>query len=538
MGLEENALIGSNPTSLLEMLLRAPDQAAAVLDSIDAMVVVLDHRGHPILLNRACATATGYDLAHVKDHPFWDRFCHAEESIEINAIFSSLRSGGAPVTREGLWLTMDRRGLRVASTLRPLVDDDGVVRLVICTGFDVTARHGRHHALTEQNAELERQTREQEELFRRKDEFLAMVSHELRTPLVTGLGYIDLLLGGHLGAVAPGIVERMKVAWRNLNRLSSLVDDILAYQRATRRSLGGSLQLESLDLQELCQECVGEFLVRHDDLTERVRLETPDGLVLVRADPDSMRRVLANLLENAVHHGGPDAEIRLLVDFVPGRRVAVSVCDSGAGMDEAAVARVFEPFVQAGADRSGSGLGLAIVRGILQAHGAEPLLESDVGAGTKVSFLLKQSDAAAALPRTLTPVHVPIIKMHAQARILLVDDDRDTLEFLQLALESAGYQVSTAASAESALERVTERVPDLFILDLSLPGQDGIRLCRRLKTDSITSHLPIYMFTGRADDASRRRAETAGADGYIVKPVDARSLLRTVQVALGELDSN
>lgn len=524
--------------SLLKVLLTSPDLVAALLDGIDAMVVVLDHRGHPVLLNRACVEATGYDLAQVKDHPFWDRFCSSDEAIDTNALFSQLRSGGAPVSRETFWLTRDRRRLRVASTLRPLPDDNGVVQMFVCTGCDVSASDRNHRELKQQNAELERQTREQEDLFRQKDEFLAMVSHELRTPLVTGLGYIDLLLGGHLGTVAPEIIKRMKVAWRNLSRLSSLVDDVLAYQRATRRSLGGALQLESVDLRELCQECVGEFLVRHDDRAERVRLEVPDGQMLVRADPDSIRRVLANLLENAAHHGGADVDILLIVDFAPGRRAAVSVCDNGVGMDDATASRVFEPFVQAGSNRSGSGLGLAIVHGILRAHSTEPHLQSEAGEGTRVSFLLKLSDTAASLPRCLTPVHVPIIKMHAQARILLVDDDWDTLEFLQLALESAGYEVATAPSAERAMERVAQRVPDLFILDLALPGQDGIRLCRGLKTDSLTAHVPVYMFTGRADEPSRRRAEAAGADGYIVKPVDARSLLRTVQLALGEVHSS
>ncbi len=517
------------------MLSEAPGLAATLLDGIDALVVVLDHRGYPVLLNRTCSATTGYALEHVKDLPFWESFCPSEDALETNAAFSQLRGGSDAVTREGFWLTRDRRRLRVVSTLRPLADNDGTIQMFVCTGCDITEQDRALRKAKQQNAELEHQSREQETLFRQKDEFLATVSHELRTPLVTGLGYIDLLLGGHLGVVAPKIVERMKVAWRNLNRLSSLVDDILAYQRATRRSSGGSLQLESMDLRELCQECVGEFLVRHDDKAKRLRMETPDGLVLVRADPDSIRRVLANLLENAAHHGGEHADIQLIVDFAPGRRVAVSVCDSGVGMDEASVTRVFEPFVQAGSDRSGSGLGLAIVHGILLAHGTEPLLQSEAGQGTRVSFMLKLSDAAAALPRCLTPVYVPVIKMHAQARIMLVDDDRDTLDFLQLALESAGYEVATATSAERAMKRVSQRVPDLFILDLSLPGQDGIRLCRQLKTDLLTASVPIYMFTGRADEVSRRRAEAAGADGYIVKPVDARSLLRTVQHALGEL---
>ncbi len=517
------------------MLSKAPDLAATLLDDIDAMVLVLNHRGHPIVVNQACRAATGYDLDQVSGRPFWDSFCPSDESIETNAVFSHLRSGGAPTTREGFWLTRDRRRIRVLATLRPLADDDGTVQMFLCTGFDITTQNRTLRELRHQNAELERQSREQEDLFRQKDEFLATVSHELRTPLVTGLGYIDLLLGGHLGTVAPKIVERMKVAWRNLNRLSSLVDDILAYQRATRHSLGGLLQLESVDLREICQECVGEFLVRHDDQVKRLRLETPDGLVMARADPDSMRRVLANLLENAANHSGDNADIQLIVDFAPGRRVAVSVCDNGVGMDETTVSRVFAPFVQAGDDRSGSGLGLAIVQGILQAHGTEPLLQSEAGVGTRVSFLLKLSDSIAALPRCLTPIYVPVIKMHAHARILLVDDDLDTLDFLQLALESAGYEVTTAPSAELALERIATRVPDLFILDLSLPGQDGIRLCRQLKTDVLTAEVPIYMFTGRADEVSRRRAEIAGADGYIVKPVDARTLLSTVQLALGEL---
>ncbi len=523
--------------SLLEMLRNAPELAASLLDAVDTLVVVMDHGGRPVILNRGTTEATGFRIEDVRDTPFWETFCPSEERVDASVVFSRLRDGAGPVTRESAWQTRDKLRLWVRSTLHPLADEEGMIRMAICTGVDLTQHHAARLRLESRSAELERQYRDQEEKFRAKNRFLAMVNHELRTPLVTGIGYMDLLLGGHLGDISSEIAERMQAARRNLGRLSSLVDDTLAYLRATSNGMGGLLQLEAVDLAALCSECVADFLVRHEGMTDRVHLETPTGPLLVRADPTSLVRVIANLLENAVNHGGDGVTVRVIVDPVPGRRVALSVCDNGVGMDRASADRVFEPFVQTGANRSGSGLGLSIVRGILEAHGTEPLLQTEAGEGTRVSFLLVRVDGAEARARSFTPVAVPIIKMHSRARVLLVEDDADTLDLLRLSLESAGYEVAAASAADDAMELVVHKVPDLALIDLGLPGLDSIRLCRWLKQEALTQAVPVYMFTGQADGPSHMRADAAGVDGYIAKPVDTRALLASVRSALGDLDS-
>ncbi|MFH2006115.1 MAG: response regulator [bacterium] len=527
---------GTGQLGALDTLLREPGLAASILDTVDSLVVVLNRQGRPVLLNRACVEATGHTFSDLQEKPFWESLVAPQDMVGVNSAFLEMRNNRQPVRFESTCPTRNGRSLRVAWSNQPLVDAEGMIQYIVCTGMDVSAHVQAANEHLRRSDELEGQLSYYEELLRTKGEFLAKVSHELRTPLLTGLGYIDLLLGGHLGHADASVHDRMKVALRNLRRLSALVDDILAYQAATTRSPGESLRFDAVDIREICQECVGEFLVRHEDRQDRMVLETPDTLVLVRANADQLRMALSNLLENAARHAGPTAKITLSVDFITGRRVAVSVCDNGIGMDEKAAEAVFDPFVQVGSNRSGSGLGLAIIKEILSNHRTEPNLQSSPDEGTRVSFILMLSDAAAALPRCLTPVSVPIIRSPAHARILVVDDDRDTLDFLSLALESTGYEVLTAASGEAALEKIESVLPDLFILDLTLPGGiDGFKLCRLLKAKPRTTNIPVYMFTGRGDSLSRRRAEAVGCDGYLVKPSDTATLLRAVQLALGDL---
>ena len=152
---------GSSQMGLLEALISAPDLARSLLDEIDALVLVLDQRGYPVLLNRACEEATGLTLEEVGRQPFWERFCPAEEAVDASAAFSELRSGGEPVQREAYWQTADRKRLRVRSVLRPLRDAEGVVQRVLCTACDIDHQDRALRELELRCGEVEQQLREQ-----------------------------------------------------------------------------------------------------------------------------------------------------------------------------------------------------------------------------------------------------------------------------------------------------------------------------------------------------------------------------------------
>jgi len=395
----------------------------------------------------------------------------------------------------------------------------GEVDRVVTVIRDITGQKRTLIELEERHQELER-------LHRAKDEFIAMVSHELRTPLVTGLGYIELMLEGMLGPVSERAAKGMKVAFRNLTRLSALIDDVLSYHHLIESDPRARPVRRPVDLAMLLRDAVAEFLVREGIEAERVSQDIPPGLPPVIADVDMIRRVLDNLLDNAARHAGRNAGIAVAVAECEGG-VEVSVSDDGPGMPPELAEKAFELFVKSAASTQGSGLGLAIIREILQAHGSKPALRTAPGEGTSISFVLEASASASAREHAHRPASVP-----AEAptgNILIVDDDLETLDFLALVLRNAGYSAAKAASAEEAIDLLDANHFDLAVVDMSLPGTDGADLCRRIKLGSATSDVPVCIFTARAEDSARQKAEACGCDAYIVKPIAVNEFVSMVR---------
>jgi len=414
-------------------------------------------------------------------------------------------------------------------------DTDGNPRAFIGITRDITARQRDERELAQRYNELVRANKELERLQRSRDEFIAMVSHELRTPLVTGLGYLELALDGQLGQVDDQASTGLKVSLKNLRRLAALIDDVLNYHGLIRRGHRRSPVLAPVGIARLFQEVVSEFQVRSGRHSDAVHMVVPEHCPRVLADEDMIHRALNNLLNNAARHAGPDARITIAAEIDGEERVRISVRDDGTGIPESLRDRVFEPFVKSDASRSGSGLGLAILRTIVEAHESQVELESVEGQGTSVTFPLRvapaESEAAVAVTARSEARRHPD-GARTTGRVLVVEDDEDTLTFLEQALSGSGFDVSTALSAETAEDSLHERPIDLVLVDLCLPGMDGDELCRKIKNDPTTAELPVYIITARAEQESRNRAESAGCDGYLVKPVNVDDLIREIEAGL------
>ncbi|MFH2005299.1 MAG: PAS domain S-box protein [bacterium] len=376
-------------------------------------------------------------------------------------------------------------------------------------------------ALAEANARLER-------LHQQKDELIATVSHELRTPLVTGIGYLDLLLQGKLGHIPEEAASHVRVGRQNLLRLADLIDEILDYHALVNRRSDSREALVLLDLGALCRETVRDFRIRTACDADHIALELPDPCPTVSALSGMIRRVLDNLLNNAHHHGGARVKIRLSVAPVESGRVRVAVSDDGPGIPGPLQGRVFEPFVKAAEGGAGTGLGLAVVWRLLRLHDTEPRLRSDPGRGTEVSFELPVVDGVAPeVARSPEREAVPLQTL--SGTILVVEDDADTRDFLELLLEGVGFEVTLAHSAEVGLDHVQADPPDLILVDMMLPGMDGVELCTRVKGAPATAATPVCMFTARADEQARARAVRAGCDAYLTKPIPPATLLSTIR---------
>jgi len=409
--------------------------------------------------------------------------------------------------------------------------------------------------VTERTAELELRNTELRavnerlaELHRAREEFLAMISHELRTPLVTGLGYVELLLRGKLGTVSEETTAGMQVALRNLKRLAGLVDEILRYHQLSHPD-NHSVMVATFDLAQLCYECVDDLRVRTGRGATSVMVEAADGLPPALADANMIRQVLGNLLNNADHHGGADTNITVRLARAQGAQARVEVSDDGAGMSPEMLLQATEPFVRSGKRERGLGLGLAIARSLLAANDSELELESREGAGTTASFTLPlltpiSSEHEAVLgpkkrrqaktAQTSQAVQPPQAgqDMGQGARVLVVEDDEDTRSFVKLALDHHGFEVLAVASAEDCLKELQDFNADLLLVDLGLPGMDGLELIRHIK--ALPEHLstPALLFTARAEDSIGREALAAGCLGTLLKPVAMEDLVDRIQKAI------
>ncbi len=297
----------------------------------------------------------------------------------------TLRTGWGRLVGEALRKDGSRFVAELTASL--VRDADGAPIAFVGVTRDITQSRAAEQALLARNEELARANEELARLQRAKDELVATLSHELRTPLVTGIGYLEMLLDGELGKLTARGQRRMQVALRNLRRLSRLIDDLLQYNRVVQSAQRYSPALQRVDVLEVIDECVTELLARTRRRRRSLVVDVAPELPRASADPELLRTVIANLLDNAARHAGARTQIRICARQRDGR-VELAIEDDGLGMDAASQLRAFDPFYQAGENREGLGLGLFIVRAILEAHGSQVMLESAPGKGTTIRFSL------------------------------------------------------------------------------------------------------------------------------------------------------
>jgi CheY-like chemotaxis protein/anti-sigma regulatory factor (Ser/Thr protein kinase) len=379
-----------------------------------------------------------------------------------------------------------------------------------------------------------------------KDDFLATISHELRTPLTSILGWSRLLSSGTLSE--SQITHALHVIDQSASAQAHLVDDILD----TSRIITGRLQLEAqpVDIKRVFQAAVE--VVRPSADTKKISLsatiDTPIGMVL--GDANRLQQVIWNLLSNAVkftNEGGRvDARMTRLDD-----QVEIDVTDTGIGIDPQFLPYIFDRFRQADSTSTrrygGLGLGLAIVRHVVEVHGGSVSASSPgrgQGSTFKVRFPVSAPAAAQVEPPPEQPKHVEEVpeegrqKLHG-IRVLLVEDDADTLDMLRFILEQYGAEVCTAASTREGLKILDHWQPDALVSDLAMPGQDGYELIRQLRSRGAKrgGNIPAVALSAYTRSEDRQRALSAGFQTHVSKPVDPEELVNVVANLAGLIHS-
>ncbi|MFO0612414.1 MAG: hybrid sensor histidine kinase/response regulator [Polyangiaceae bacterium] len=360
---------------------------------------------------------------------------------------------------------------------------------------------------------------------RLKDSFLAVLGHELRNPLGPIYSGVELL------ARAPEVAREREIIGRSARHLGRLVDDLLDMSRMARGEF--ELRREVVVLQDVLDQA----RVLAEPLMKRARhvltAEDAAGLT-VHGDPVRLVQVLGNLLTNAAKFTPAGGHVR--VGIVRQRDcVRVSVEDDGRGIPADEQQRIFEPFFQidraADSQRGGLGLGLAIARDLVVRHGGTIRVTSE-GPGRGSTFIIELP-----LAEGSTPAQPPLPSADREAghgkRILIVDDNADLAELLSLALEQRGFEIAVAHDAPSALELWRSFTPDAAILDLGLPGRDGLALARDIRNEhGLRPALIVASGYGRRRDLER--ATEAGFDRYFVKPVSIAELAPALNDCIAE----
>jgi signal transduction histidine kinase len=351
---------------------------------------------------------------------------------------------------------------------------------------------------------------------RRKDRFLAVLSHELRNPLAAVRNAVELM---RLGAA-----DSSTVSWgrdmieRQIKQLVRLVDDLLDVSRITEGKL--KLQRQPVDLATVVAGAVDTCRPQIDRDGHTLTLHLPPEPVWVRGDTARLTQVVTNLLSNAAKYQERGGQIALTVGH-EGEQALISVKDRGQGIAPELLPRVFDMFTQAadGGERAGEGLGLglSVVKQIVELHAGSVEARSG-GRGEGSDFVVR-------LPRLLEvqPSPAPSREVHPPSagpglRILVVDDNHDAAESLGLLLRGVGHEVTLAHEGETALALAPSVRPAVVLLDLGLPGIDGLELCRRLRQQGLGEALMVAI-TGYGQESDRKRTCDAGFDRHLVKPV-------------------
>jgi len=361
-------------------------------DLLPQTIFEMDSTGRLVFANRAAFDAFGYDESDLERGVSVVELILPEDRLRAAQAIAQRVAGEDLGSKEYTAVRKDGSTFPCMVLASPIVREGapvGVRGILV----DISAQKSVEQELARRNADLVKVNEELARSSRVKDEFIATVSHELRTPLVTGIGYVELLLEGHLGAVPEEVTSAMGVAEKNLKRLRVLVDDILNYDELIRKDMIGSATPEPFELCALLVESAAELRARTGRPQESMEVDCPDDLTVVHADEAMIHAVLSNLLDNAHRHGGDDALVSIRARLEGDQQVHVSVSDDGRGMPPEVVERAFDPFFKKEERAEGSGLGLALVQRILAAHGTDATIESAPDGGTTVSFLLAVSPA-------------------------------------------------------------------------------------------------------------------------------------------------
>ena len=395
---------------------------------------------------------------------------------------------------------------------------------------DVSELKRMQRQLEMRASELEAVNEELRAFGRAKDSFLSNVSHELKTPLSTINGYVEILTSGSLGSLQGPQVSALKVMERNVKRLVSLINEMIEFSRMEIRGI--QLQKTLFSPGKLVWECVAS--AEPQALAKDISLSVfiPDEFPPAWGDPEKITQVLGILLSNAVKFSNQGGMVQVHISASSDHTLAITVSDTGIGIDPAFHTRVFEKFFQVDGSMTrryeGTGIGLSIAKSIVEAHGGEITLESELNKGSTFTTLFPGavfdstvSSRTAALCRDL--------------RVLVVAEGETLRATLRAVLTKSGCAVEEAGNAYECLRLAEETQPSVIVFNELLADVAGPHTMGQLRQHPATSGIPVIGLTGEESSRAQGIAGLLHEVHFVMKPFSGEDLMSNVhRVCCGE----
>lgn len=366
---------------------------------------------------------------------------------------------------------------------------------------------------------LERVEKEkQEEIHRHKVEFFTEISHEIRTPLTLIIDPIERLIEKEESATPP----QLQSIYNNIKKLHNLVNQLLDFRKMEASAL---LMLTNADIVAFISNHARDFETYATEKDISITVQSGQPTIPFRFDTEKMETILNNLLSNALKHTPAQGHISIDVKretMQTAEYVFISIENTGKGIAAEHIDNIFTSFYKADSYTEGSGLGLAIVKSLVELHSGTISVESRQNETVRFIIQLPFKE-----PASIAPPHSA--KEQEQAELvekpilLLVEDNNDVRDYIT-GIFSKTFQVVEAENGETGWLKSKEIVPDIIISDVMMPVMDGKQLCRKVKADALTNHIPVILLTAQNLDSQKQEGLSCGADDYIVKPFKSREL--------------
>ena len=499
--------------------------------------------GSELMPNQHALDMLGYTMDEYMElsRNSWNAVAAPEQQEDGRERFYAVLRGEHIPLYERTLLTKDGRRINVEINLSAVRDAEGNITMVQSVVRDITDRKKAEKSMQESRDRLAEVNVAMEKASRLKDEFLASMSHELRTPLTGILGLSEAMQIGTYGNLSEKQRNSLRLIEQSGRHLLELINDILDLSKIEAEKLDMLFEMSSIA--EICQASLHIVKGMAGQKKQNISFTIDPPSIVMQTDARRLKQMLVNLLSNAVKFTPERHNLGLEVQGMEDEGlIRFTVWDEGIGIMPEDLEKLFKPFVQLDSklsrQYSGTGLGLSLVRRMAEMHGGSVHVESVPEKGSRFSILLpwKRTDLPSGKPEIKDSNSGKVKELASAPQpiggplILVGDDNKIILDTLSDFLLARGYRVEIVQSGFELLDRIPLISPDLILVDIQMPGMDGLEVIHRIRAhnDKDIASIPIIAVTALAMSGDRERCLQAGANDYLSKPVSLQLLSKRV----------